>query len=215
MKGIIYKVLNKENGQVYIGATMGPLKQRCLDHTERSNRGETNKFHQAINTYGPEAFEWTQIDTANSIDDLALKEKQYIFEYKSKEEGYNSDIGGGFKKTVYQYDLVTGKLIDSFKCLEDAANAIDSCKKHISRACLSVNNVFRGYFWSYVYKEPFKPEKDSRKREVLQFNLDGNLLANYVSVSEASRITGISKTCISRCCRGEREQTGGYIWKYA
>jgi hypothetical protein len=52
------------------------------------------------------------------------------------------------------------------------------------------------------------------RKEAIQLDLEGNLLAEYKSVSEASKITGVSKTCISRCCRGERDKSGGYIWKY-
>ena len=45
-------------------------------------------------------------------------------------------------------------------------------------------------------------------------DLDGRTLQKYKSVAEASRQTGISKTCISRCCRGERDKSGGFKWEY-
>ena len=99
---VIYKVENLLNKQVYVGATKNGLKERMLDHLERAQRNEKSKFHQAIKKYGADSFIWEQIDTAISIDELAKKEKQYIFEYKAKDEGYNSDEGGGFQKTVYQ-----------------------------------------------------------------------------------------------------------------
>ena len=54
-------------GEFYIGATTNSIEQRKLDHQERANRGESNKFHEAISTFGTEAFTWQQIDTANSI----------------------------------------------------------------------------------------------------------------------------------------------------
>ena len=57
-------------------------------------------------------------------------------------------------------------------------------------------------------------KNDLRKKEVFQFSIDGHFLAKYVSVSEASRITELSKTCISRVCRGERKKSGGFLWKY-
>jgi len=210
---IIYKALNNVNNQVYIGATTNTLKQRTIDHIERANRGEEGKFQQAISTYGVNAFEWEQIDTASSIDELAQKEKQYILEYNAKENGYNSDEGGGFKKTVYQYNL-DGSLINSYCCLQDAGNAVNAMKQDISRASLSVNKLFKGFYWSYNFNEPFKPEPDTRKKEVLQYAVEGYLVANYVSVAEASRQTGLSKTCISRACRGERANSGGFIWRY-
>ncbi len=214
MKGIIYKVENTKNGLIYIGATTHSIHQRKLDHTERANREEQGKFYKAISTYGTDAFSWEQIDTANSIDELAQKEQSYIVEYNSKEKGYNSSIGGELKKTVYQYKLDDGGLVGKHDCLENASNAINATKQDISRACLSVNNTYGGYYWSYELKEPFEPSKDCRKKEVYQLSLQGYLLASFSSVSEASRQTGISKTCISRVCRGERKYSGGYIWKY-
>ena len=211
---IIYKAQNTDNGMTYIGATTYSVKQRKLDHVERANRGEENKFHVAISTYGADAFHWEQIDTASSIDELASKEKSYVVEYNSKEKGYNGDVGGGFKKSVYQYSITDGMLINTFDSLKNAGNVVNATKQDVSRACLSVNNVFRGYFWSYKFKEPFIPNNDLRKKEVFQFTVDGHFLAKYVSVSEASRITGLSKSCISRVCRGEREKSGGFLWKY-
>lgn len=210
---IIYKAVNTENNMVYIGATTSSINQRKLDHTKKANRGEEGKFYDAISTYNAEAFIFTQIDTASSIDELAQKEKQYILEYNAKESGYNSDEGGGFKKTVYQYNL-DGSLINSYCCLKDAGNSVNAMKQDISRASLSVNKLFKGFYWSYNFTEPFKPDSDSRKKEVLQYALEGYLVAKYVSVAEASRQTGLSKTCISRACRRERANSGGFIWRY-
>ena len=211
---IIYSVKNEVTGEFYIGATTNSIEQRKLDHQERANRGEFNKFHEAISTYGAEAFTWEQVDTANSTDELAQKEKAYILQYDSKESGYNTDSGGGFKKTVYQYDIASGKLVGQYECLEEAGKEVNVTKQHISRACLSVNNLYEGFYWSYEYKEPFMPQKDARKKEVLKCSMDGTVLAKYNSVSEASRDNNLSKTSISRVCRGERESSGGYIWKY-
>ena len=212
---ILYAVKNEINGEVYVGATTSSLNQRKLDHLERAVRGESNKFHNAICTYGADTFKWEQIDTASNVDELAQKEKKYIYEYASKENGYNSDEGGGFKKSVYQYDLDNGELIQKYNSLQEATEAINSTKQHISRACLSVNKVYGGFYWSYELKDNFKPDIDLRKKTVLQFTVDGDLISEFNSVSEASKITGISKTCISRCCRGERPKTSGFIFKYA
>ncbi|WP_345275545.1 NUMOD1 domain-containing DNA-binding protein [Litoribaculum gwangyangense] len=214
MNYIIYKAENLIDGKMYIGATTNSIHQRKLDHTERAYRNEENKFHEAIYTCGSDAFSWEQIDTASSIDELAQKEQQYILEYNSKNKGYNSSVGGEFKKNVYKYSLDNGKMLASFDCLDNAAKSISSTKQHISRACLSVNNIYGGFYWSYEFKETFSPKRDIRRKKVYQYSLDGYFMSEYVSVAEASRLTGISKTCISRCCRGEREQSNGYKWEY-
>jgi group I intron endonuclease len=212
--GTIYKVINTETNQVYIGSTTKSIAERKNDHLQKSNKGTGYKFHNAINTYGPDSFRWEQIDTASNIDELASKEIKYISEYDSLENGYNSDKGGGFKKTVYQYNL-DGTPINSFEDLTSAAVSIDATKKSISNACWNVNHTLGGYLWSYEFKEKFIPDPDNRKKQVIQHSLNGNVLAHYISASEASRKTGISKTCITRCCRGERENSGGFLWKYS
>ncbi len=213
VKGIIYKVTNQVTNEQYIGATTTSIQDRQEDHYQKSQTDCGYKFQQAISTYGADAFVWEQIDTANSIDELAKKEIQYIEKLETVANGYNSDKGGGFRKSVYKYNL-DGTLNCSYDCLTTAGESINVRKQDISRACWSVNHALGGFLWSYDYVEPFKPDNDSRKKDVLQYSLNGNLLAKYISASEASRITGISKTCITRCCRGERLHSGGFIWKY-
>ena len=211
--GIIYKVINTETNEIYIGATTKSIDERRNDHIQKSNDGKGYKFHNAISTYGADSFQWVQLDTASTSNDLASKEKNYILEYNSKEKGLNADSGGGIKKHVYKYNL-NGELNTTFQDLTSAALTINVRKQDISRACLSVNHALGGFLWSYEYKEPFVVEPDDRKKQVVQYNLKGEELASYISASEASRKTGISKTCITRCCRGERKNSGGYIWEY-
>jgi group I intron endonuclease len=211
---IIYKVVNTITDEVYIGATTKSIEERKADHLQKSQKKVGSCFQESIATYGADAFKWEQIDTASSNDELASKEIRYILENNSLESGYNSDRGGGLKKTVYKYNL-DGSLNSTFEDLTSAGKSINVRKQAISRACWSVNQTLGGYLWSYDYKEPFIVEPDNRKKQVTQFTLDGAIIAKYSSVSEASRITGISKTCISRCCRNEREQSGGFIWNYS
>lgn len=210
----IYKTTNLIDGKTYIGATTRTLKERKLDHQERAHRRESNKFHEAISTYGAEAFSWEQIDTANTIDELAQKEKAYILEYNAKKEGYNSDSGGGFRKTVYQYSLEDGSLVSSYECLKEAGNVVNSTKQHISRACLSVNNTYKGFYWSYIYTELFVSNNDARKKKVIYYNFEDDTIQKFQSVAEAGRITGISKSNIAKYCRGERKPQLDAFWEY-
>lgn len=210
---LVYRAVNLITNESYVGSTTHSLESRIKDHLQKANNGSGHTFQEAIGTYGPEAFTWEEIDTANSLNELAEKEKEYIFKYNSKEEGYNSDVGGGFKKSVYQYDL-DGKLVAEYNSLENAASAINASKKSISNTCLGKNKSCKGYFWSYQLYLNFKL-LDERKKEVMQFSLTGELIARYKSVAEASEKSGLSKSCISRVCRGERKTSGGFIWKYS
>jgi GIY-YIG catalytic domain/NUMOD1 domain len=210
---IVYKAENVENGWVYIGSTTSTLEDRQKDHVQKANLGTGHQFQEAIGTYGPEAFNWEQIDTANTINELAKKEKDYILEYNSKELGYNQDSGGGFKKLVYQFDL-EGILQNTFESLSEAAEAVDVNKRSISAACLGNIKTCKSFYWSYDFLEAYEPIADKRLRKVQQFEPEGHLINTFISISEASISTGVNKSCIAKCRRGERKFAGGFLWRY-
>ena len=213
-KYIIYKVENINNGFAYIGATTRSINERKLDHIQKANKETGHQFQEAIGTYGSEAFSWAQVDTANTISELARKEKEYILQYDCKENGYNQDAGGGFKKTVYQYSVDDGLLVGQYDSLESAANAVSAYKTCVGNACIGQNNTCKGYYWSYYLSSTPIYSQDQRKKGVVQYSLNGDLIAEYNSVAKASKETGISKTCISRVCRKERKKSGGFKWEY-
>jgi hypothetical protein len=211
---IIYKAQNTFTSETYIGATTKSLDERKVDHIQKANKKVGSYFQEAIGTYGPDAFKFEQIDTASSNDELASKEIRYISEYSALGNIYNCDKGGGIKKTVYKYNL-DGSLNATFENLTLASDTIGVRKQDISRACWNVNQTLGGFLWSYENTEAFVPEHDNRRKEVIQSFLDGVFIGQYISVAEASRKTGVSKSCISRCCRGERENSSGFLWKYS
>ena len=49
-------------------------------------------------------------------------------------------------------------------------------------------------------------------KAVYQYSMDGELIANYVSVAEAKRQTGVSG--IYDCCAHRLGSSGGYVWRY-
>lgn len=48
---------------------------------------------------------------------------------------------------------------------------------------------------------------------VVQKDLYGNIIAEFVSQSQASRLTGVRQGCISACCLGIQKTAGGFIWQ--
>jgi len=52
---------------------------------------------------------------------------------------------------------------------------------------------------------------------VNQLDLNGNIINTFGSISEASRKTGTSLSCIANVCKGikNRKMANGYIWQYA
>ena len=119
-------------------------------------------------------------------------------------------------KKIYQYDL-NGNLINIFSDLNDMAEKTGYRKDYISAACRHTYNSANGYLW--IYEDEEKSIKElleqipiSCNHPVLQFSLNGELLREYSSFKEASRITNIDATLIGRAAKNNSMTAGGYIW---
>ena len=51
-------------------------------------------------------------------------------------------------------------------------------------------------------------------KQVDQYDLDGNYIKTWGSISSIEKELGIKGTHISRVCKGKRKKTGGYVFKY-
>ena len=63
-----------------------------------------------------------------------------------------------------------------------------------------------------VFANPIVPVNG--RKPVVQYDMDGNFIAEYESAYEAERITGIGHKLISRVCNGDRPHTHGFIFKF-
>lgn len=92
---IIYKITNKINGKVYVGQTIQTLNARKNEHKKRARNRANFPLYNAINKYGVENFKIVQIDEADSLEELNLKEQYYIKHFNSMyPNGYNLTSGG-------------------------------------------------------------------------------------------------------------------------
>ena len=78
--------------------------------------------------------------------------------------------------------------------------------------CSSEHNINYGTRNNRVSK---KMTNGKLSKSVLQYDIQGTLIKQYPSTKEVEREAGYANTNISACCRGERKQAYGYIWKYA
>ena len=51
-------------------------------------------------------------------------------------------------------------------------------------------------------------------RRILQYDLEGNLIRVWDSISNASRYYGVKRWTICGCCAGRQKTSCGYIWRY-
>lgn len=86
----IYKITNIQNNKVYIGQTIRPIEERFKRHiNDALNNILNTHFARAIRKYGKNNFIIEQIDSANTVEELTIKEQYWIRYYNSVKEGYN------------------------------------------------------------------------------------------------------------------------------
>lgn len=88
---IVYMAVNRINGKRYIGVTSKTLEQRCYGHFWAAKNGSKMVFASAIRKYGPDAFEFSVLETFDDILDALVAERSMIAERKPE---YNVAAGG-------------------------------------------------------------------------------------------------------------------------
>lgn len=63
--------------------------------------------------------------------------------------------------------------------------------------------------------ESRKGQEPWNTKKVCQYTKEGQLVSEFPSLHEASRQTGISIGSISKCCKGQRNSAGKYIWAFS
>ena len=114
----IYKITNIQNNKVYIGQTIRPVQDRFNRHLNDALHNVINThFARAIRKYGKDNFSWEIIDTANTQEELTIKERYWIQYYNSAKEGYNetdaiSKCGGNTyqSKTEKEMEVIKEKI---------------------------------------------------------------------------------------------------------
>ena len=91
--------------------------------------------------------------------------------------------------------------------------------KHTEESKRKISESMTGIVFTGEHKkkisEAMTGKHNRPKKPILQFSKDGELIAEYPSIIEASRQTGCNKGHICECCMGKYKSAGGYLWKYA
>ena len=223
----IYKVTNRKNNKCYIGQSIDIYK-RWEEHKKESKEKTGNIFHDALYS-SLKDFDWEIIEEV-SKGNLNEREKFWIQYYNSiYPNGYNMTPGGTGgcleekKKPVYQYDL-EGNFLKEYESASEAGRQAGLDCSSISKACRKKKGCSGNFQWRYKEDMPNKDnitkyicEYDHNSIKVKQFDLDGNFIAIYNSISEAARALGIKKSSVSsinKVCKGKVNSAYNYQWRY-
>lgn len=200
--GFIYKITNDINDKVYIGQTSLTVEHRFKEHLIKAHGLERQNLplYNAMRKYGVEHF---QVETIEETDNLNEREKYWIAQYNSYENGYNATIGGeGCPKLDYDF------IVDLYKKCNNAsevARQIGSDRHVISRIVKS---------YGLEVKPTAEIARDNRSKEIEQYDKDNNLLNIYPSAAEAARQLNKTPAHIIKCANKKRKTAYGYIWKW-
>lgn len=203
---IIYKITNLINDKVYIGKTCRDLTTRWKEHWSCAlNKADNFYLHNAMRKYGQENFKIEQIDIANTIDELNLKEQEYITLYNAlnNKTGYNLTRGGDGNQ-LYDWDEI--------RSLWDLGYSVKEISQIIGCYRGTIGQALKNYS-SYSYQESLS-RSNYNKKSICQYNSAKELVKTYPSIIAAARELNCSEYTISNCLRDKTNSALGYYWTY-
>lgn len=181
----IYKITNKINNMVYIGATYQRINERWYCHKSyaRNNRGSS--IHKDMNRIGIDNFKIELIEECKSKDELLDREIFWIKELNTLwPSGYN-------RRTCYE-DLCK-ETIDIMSKSHSGKNNYNYGRHRLesTKRILSVKGKLRG-----IPKQCILASTKANKKKVVHKGII------YNSITEASILLGIELSAISKIAKG-------------
>lgn len=236
----VYKHTNKINGKIYIGITIygeNPNTRWANGLGYRNNK----YFINAIEKYNWDNFTHEILFNNLTKDEACEKEIKLIalYDATNREKGYNISIGGSApmcgrkhtkeaikkirknhkSKKVNQYDL-DGNFIKSYYSVNEASRELNIEKNcsSISDVCnrkkRSVKNFQFRFYDDCDDISPIDLRINKTSKTVLQFDLMGNFIKSFKSITICSKELNIDKSNIFSCCENINNQTKEYIFLY-
>lgn len=203
------------DGRVYIGATSQEVEKRW----KAGYHG--GRFKEAIDLYGWEQMDHIVVRKGLTLEEASAWEQEMIrlYDATNPKYGYNSSPGG-FAGHL-QSEETKAKIRESkigvprpewiHERMRSAPRRYTYTDDHRRR----ISEALKGHPTSEATRNLIR-EKNRNKngRKVAQFTREGERVAEYPSVMEAWRQTGIFPQSIGENCLGKRKSAGGYVWRY-
>ena len=200
---IIYTLTDPRDNLIkYVGKTKDPIR-RVRHHfsSGKKNNNPCNTWTKKLSLIGtPPIFEILDIVSCN---DWQYWEKYWIAQIKAwgfnlKNISSGGESGSGRPPWNKGLTYVGHPNQSKPGSINPFYNKQHSCKTKTK-----ISSAKKGIFYT-----------TKKSKAVKQFDLDDNLIKNFNSLSDAQRVTGISKSNIYNVCIGKRRQASGFKWSF-
>lgn len=214
------------SGKVYIGITAKPVKRRWRGGSAYRNN---THFYAAIKKYGWGAFRHVVIASGLTREQACDMERDLIkkFDSTNPDRGYNHSPGGDKTTLGYKYSPESRKLIsEKAKGRRKGVPLTDEHKEHIRQALTGRKQTAeqrekarRALGDRFQTEAARKKQKENTPKGARHPKAQPVVCVDtgetWGYIQEAADATGVSRSSISRCCRGSQKTAGGYKWSYA
>lgn len=113
-------------------------------------------------------------------------------------------------KPIYQFSL-EGVLINKWDSISSAEKILGTgLKSNLKKE----TKTSKGYVWSYKNEFPGFIKIHGNNSKVVQYDLEGNFIKEWLSMMDIQRELGYPNSNISAVCRGKQKTAYGFIWKF-
>ena len=214
--GVIYKITSP-SGRLYVGKTHDLRKRvNAYKCDVRKNRKDL-KLHNSLRKYGWDAH---ILEVIEEVEDALLDEREiyWIAEFNTycykNSRGLNMTLGGDGQRSTWMHDLERRR--KQSKVFSGAGNPFygkthtEEFKKQKAIQVSEYNkkNGVRVPEWGV------QKAREVVRKKILCYDLQGNFLKEYDSLSSASSELSISHQSITDSLIKRKSQAKGYVFRY-
>lgn len=212
--GWIYKITNSVNDKMYIGKTVVGIEHRWNAHKKsfnNKNRKFKSKLYRAMECYGVEKF---TIECIEECDDDIINEREryWIATLDTVKNGYNIMYGGEGNQSIGNDDE------DIMLTCWNQGMTIKEIESTTTYNHKLISRVLRKYG---ITRQDILDRQQIKIRPklckcVYAYDLDGNYVAEYESLRDASKQLGIHHTSIGHIasCNHGMKSSNGLMFRY-